>query len=56
MHDNIELTGQCIKFAGHINIGFRRRGIAAGVVVYDNERRGAKLKRAFDSLARIKGA
>ena len=53
MHNNIELTGQCIKFVGHINIGFRRRGIAAGVVVYENERRGVQLKRAFDNLARI---
>ena len=35
MHNNIELTGQRIKLAGHINIGFRWRGIVAGVVVYE---------------------
>ena len=53
MHHNIELTGQCIKFVGHINIGFRWRAIVAGVVVYENERRGALFKRAFGNLARI---
>ena len=35
MHNNIELIGQCIKLFGHINIGFRWRGIVAGVIVYE---------------------
>ncbi len=50
MHNNIELIGQCIKLFGHINIGFRWRGIVAGVVVYENGRRGALFKRALGNL------
>ena len=53
MNDDIELAGQRIKLIGHINIGSRGRGVAAGMVMHQNEGLCAQFKRGFDNLTRM---
>ena len=38
---------------GHLHIGLRRRRIARGMIVHQDERGGRQFERALDHLARI---
>ena len=53
VHGDAELGGGLLDLAGHLDVGLGGRGIAGRVVVHQDERRGAELKRALDDFARI---
>jgi len=50
---NSQGFGGLYHLARHLDIGPAGGGIAAGMVVNQNDRRGAELQRALDDLARI---
>ena len=53
VQSDLERLGGRRDLARHVDIGARGRGIAARMIVHQDDGRGAELQRALDDLARI---
>ena len=53
VHGDAEIFRGFDDLFGHLDIGLRRRGVAGGVVVHQDDGGGRQLQRALDDLAHI---
>ena len=48
-----ERSRRRLDLRGHVDVGLGGRGVARGVVVHQDQRRGVQLQRPLDHLARV---